>query len=122
PNAVAPAEWAATADKLKALQGQWKDSGHLPRKQGDELWKRFRAACDKFFERRKPMLDARSAEEAENLERKHALIARANAVADGAPNDGGWGKAITEVKNLQAAWKEIGYVPRRDADTVYRTF
>src|SRR6185436_202426 len=39
-------EWIATADKLKALQQQWKQSGHLPRKQGDELWKRFRAACD----------------------------------------------------------------------------
>ena len=47
-------DWAATAEALKALQAQWKDSGHLPRKQGDELWKRFRAACDKFFERRKP--------------------------------------------------------------------
>ena len=52
--------------ELKALQQQWKTSGHLPRKQGDELWKRFRAACDKFFERRKPVLDARTAEEAEN--------------------------------------------------------
>ena len=70
-------DWAATAEKLKALQQQWKQSGHLPRKQGDELWKRFRAACDRFFERRKPELDARHAEEAANLAAKHELIARA---------------------------------------------
>ncbi|HEY6039379.1 MAG TPA: DUF349 domain-containing protein, partial [Kofleriaceae bacterium] len=89
PNAVPAGDWATTADKLKALQGQWKDSGHLPRKQGDELWKKFRAACDKFFERRKPLLDARHAEEGENLARKQQLIARAQQVALKAPDDGG---------------------------------
>ena len=115
-------DWAATADKLKALQGQWKDSGHLPRKQGDELWKRFRTACDKFFERRKPMLDARHAEEGENLARKQELIARAQQVAIKAPADGGWGKAIGQIKDLQHEWKEIGFVPRRDADAVYKAF
>ena len=114
-------EFAATADKLKALQAQWKVSGHLPRKQGDELWKRFRAACDRFFERRKPMLDARHAEEGENLARKQALIARAQAVVDAAPGEG-WGKAIAEVKELQRQWKDIGFVPRRDADAVYAAF
>ncbi len=115
-------EWAGTADKLKALQTQWKTSGHLPRKQGDELWKRFRAACDRFFEARKPLLDARRNEETENLAKKHALIARAAAIAEKAPGDGGWGKSIGDIKDLQAQWKEVGYVPRRDADTVYKAF
>ena len=115
-------DWAATAEQLKVLQLRWKESGHLPRKQGDELWKRFRAACDKFFERRKPELDARHAEEAANLAAKHQLIARAKAVASAAPAEGGWGKSIGELKDLQQQWKEIGYVPRRDADAVYKAF
>ena len=115
-------DWAATAEKLKALQARWKDSGHLPRKQGDELWKRFRAACDRFFERRKPQLDARHAEEGENFAKKQALIARAQTIADGAPGDGGWGKAIGAIKDLQREWKDIGHVPRRDADAVYKAF
>jgi len=115
-------DWAATAEKLKQLQAQWKQSGHLPRKQGDELWKRFRAACDKFFERRKPQLDARHDEEAANLAKKQALIAKAQAVANKAPDDGGWGKAIGTIKDLQREWKEIGFVPRRDADAVYKAF
>jgi hypothetical protein len=115
-------DWAATADKLKGLQAQWKDSGHLPRKQGDELWKRFRAACDKFFERRKPMLDARHAEETENLAKKQALIARAQTIANNAPGEAGWGKAIGQIKDLQREWQDIGYVPRRDADAVYKAF
>jgi len=115
-------DWAATADKLKALQQQWKQSGHLPRKQGDELWTRFRAACDRFFERRKPELDARHAEEAANLATKQQLIARAKAVTSAAPAEGGWGKSIAEIKELQCQWKDVGYVPRREADAVYKAF
>ncbi|HSD88872.1 MAG TPA: DUF349 domain-containing protein, partial [Kofleriaceae bacterium] len=115
-------DWQATANKLKELQARWKESGHLPRKQGDELWKRFRAACDRFFERRKPELDARHAEEANNLAIKQGLIAKAQAVANGAPGEGGWGKAIAEIKKLQQQWKEVGFVPRRDADAVYKAF
>ena len=115
-------DWTATAAALKILQARWKDSGHLPRKQGDELWKKFRATCDKFFERRKPMLEARANEEGQNLARKHELIARAHTIAAKAPGDGGWGKAIGQIKDLQAEWKEIGYVPRREADAVWAAF
>ncbi len=114
-------DFAATANQLKALQARWKESGHLPRKQGDELWKRFRAACDRFFERRKPLLDAQRAEEGENLRKKQALIARAQEIAAKA-GEGTWGKAIGEIKDLQREWKDIGYVPRRDADAVYQAF
>jgi hypothetical protein len=115
-------DWAATADKLKALQQQWKQSGYLPRKQGDELWTRFRAACDRFFERRKPELEARHAEELANLAARQQLIARAQAVVAAAPAERGWGQSIAEIKELQREWKDIGFVPRRDADAVYKAF
>ncbi|CAN5701731.1 hypothetical protein BH11MYX2_BH11MYX2_06570 [soil metagenome] len=114
-------DYAATAAKLKELQGQWKDSGHLPRKQGDELWARFRAACDTFFERRKPMLDAKRNEEMDNLARKRSLITRAQEIAAKA-GEGTWGKAIGEIKDLQAQWKEVGFVPRRDVDAIWKEF
>jgi hypothetical protein len=115
-------DWVATSDKLKALQARWKESGHLPRKQGDELWKRFRAACDRFFDRRKPHVEAQRAEEVQNLEAKRALVARARSLVDEAAASGEWGRAIGEIKDLQRRWKDVGYVPRRDADAVYRAF
>jgi hypothetical protein len=115
-------DWAATADQLKALQHHWKQSGYLPRKQGDELWRRFRAACDRFFERRKPELEARHSEELANLTAKQQLVARAQAVVAAAPAERGWGQSIAEIKELQREWKDIGYVPRRDADAVYKVF
>jgi hypothetical protein len=122
-EAVADSEdFTETAAKLKDLQARWKQSGHLPRKQGDELWKRFRAACDRFFERRRPILEARDAEEAANLAAKLALIARARDLVAAAPGEGGWGRAIGAIRDLQAEWKDIGYVPRRDADRIYREF
>ncbi|MFN0247663.1 MAG: DUF349 domain-containing protein [Kofleriaceae bacterium] len=118
---VESTDFAATAAKLKELQAAWKTSGHLPRRQGDELWKRFRTACDKFFERRKPLLDAKHAEEGANLAKKQALVTRAHEIAAKA-GEGTWGKAIGEIKDLQAEWKEIGFVPRRDADAIYKSF
>ena len=57
-------------------------------------------------------------EEAQNLAKKQALIARAKQIADRRAGEGDWGKAIGEIKDLQREWKEIGYVPRRDADAV----
>jgi Domain of Unknown Function (DUF349) len=115
-------EWDATANRLKAMQAEWKQLGPVPRKQGDALWKKFRGACDRFFERRKPVLDARTAELVENLEHKERLCAKVEALVEAAPGDGGWGAAIKAVKAAQRDWKDIGFVPRRDADAIYARF
>ncbi|MEZ4366528.1 MAG: DUF349 domain-containing protein [Kofleriaceae bacterium] len=112
-------DWAATAAELKRLQAEWKTSGALPRKQADALWHRFRTACDAFFERRQPQLDAQFAEQEDNLAKKDAIVARIEALT-AAGGEGGWGRAIAEVKQLQRQWKDIGFVPRRDADASYQ--
>ncbi|MCE9574338.1 MAG: DUF349 domain-containing protein, partial [Deltaproteobacteria bacterium] len=115
-------DWEATALRLKALQAQWKTLGPVQRRQGDELWQQFRKACDAFFERRKPMLDARHAEQDDNLARKQALCARVEALVAAAPGEGGWGAAIAQVKAAQFEWRDIGFVPRKDADGIYARF
>jgi Domain of Unknown Function (DUF349) len=116
-------DWQATAAKLKELQNEWKTTGHLPRKQGDELWKRFRAACDKFFERRKPLLEEARNQEQQNLQAKRALIAKVQSVVNAAGKEGSdWGKAIRDVKEAQRQWKEVGFVPRAESDAIYREF
>lgn len=119
---AASEEWGPTADKLKALQAEWKKSGYLPRAQADELWNRFRTACDGFFARRKQQGDEKRAQELVNLERKKALIARVRQVVDAAPGEGGWGRSIAKVRDAQAEWKTIGYVPKKDADSIWAEF
>jgi hypothetical protein len=115
-------DWEATAAALKELQAKWKTAGPVPRKQGDELWKRFRAACDKFFERRKPLLDAQHAELEVNLAAKQRLIERAHAIVAKAPGERGWGADIGAIKDLQAEWKEIGHVPRAEVERLWQQF
>ncbi len=115
-------DWEATAAALKELQAKWKTAGPVPRKQGDELWQRFRAACDKFFERRKPLLDAQHAELEANLATKERLIELALAVVAKAPGERGWGADIGAIKDLQQEWKEIGHVPRAAVEGLWQRF
>ncbi len=111
-------DWKATADALQALQGEWKAIGPVPREQAQELWQRFRAACDAFFTRRKADLDSRKGVWSANLQKKQALIERVEALKAGEQ----WDQAVAEVKRLQAQWREIGPVKPSVSDQVWKRF
>ena len=104
-------EWKKTSEALIELQRQWKEIGAVPRKKSEQLWKRFRAACDAFF-------DEKSKHSGENnfyhnLEEKKALIAEIEAYE---PQGG---EADTEAMNAFAArWKEIGFVPFKEKEKI----
>ena len=111
-------EWRDTANKLKALQAEWKAIGPVPRKVSDQIWKRFRAACDQFFNRRKEHFSFLDKEREENLSRKTALCEEAEALAESTD----WETTTNKLKRLQARWKEVGPVPRKVSDEVWRRF
>lgn len=111
-------DWKESAELIKALQEEWKAVGPVPKDKADELWKRFRGACDKFFDRRKAHFEAGDAERAANLARQEALVAAAEALA--ASSD--WKRTGDELKRLQAEWKTIGPVPRDKADDAWKRF
>lgn len=111
-------EWVKTAEELKALQAAWKAAGVLPHKESDALWQRFRAACDAFFSRRKQDLAGKKEAWAKNLERKEALCARAEELAQSSDWDG----AAAELKKLQAEWKTAGPVPKKKSDEIWNRF
>ena len=75
-------DWIATADALKALQAEWKTVGPAPRRDEQAVWERFRAACNAFFTRRQDDLKRRKDEWTVNLEKKEALIVRADALVE----------------------------------------
>ncbi|MCL4281129.1 MAG: DUF349 domain-containing protein [Flavobacteriales bacterium] len=66
--------WRQTADKLKALQQQWKEAGHAGQRDEHKLWTRFRAACDAFFQARSASFEQQDAEQAQHVQAKEALI------------------------------------------------
>ena len=83
-----------------------------------ELWSRFRAACDRFFTRRKQDLAERKHQWSDNLKRKEAICARAEELAT-SPD---WKQASAELKRLQAEWKTIGPVKRTKSEALWRRF
>lgn len=111
-------DWVKTAERLQAIQTEWQAIGSVPRQQAGSLWERFRAACGKFFERRKADRARRSSERKGNLEKKEALVAQAEALAGSTD----WDKAQAEVRRLQAEWKTIGPVRKDRSDAVWQRF
>ena len=110
-------EWRKTSDKLIDLQKQWKTIGAVPRKYSEQLWKRFTAACDKFFEAKNEATAGQRAEEKANLEAKRGIIEQLKALVEDTAN-----ATLDRVKELQAEWNEIGHVPFRDKDRLYREY
>jgi hypothetical protein len=111
-------DWVKTATALQALQAEWKTVGPVSRGSEKAIWERFRAACDQFFSRRHDDLKKRKDEWSENLARKEALCARAEALASGTD----WEAAAAECKKLQVEWKQIGPVRRSKSDAVWQRF
>lgn len=127
--AGSPADIAArkaAAERVKAIQAEWKEVGPVPRERDDEVWSRYRALCDRFFQTRRAEFDARHAEQVDNLNRKLALIVEAEDLAaqvEAAQRGEGPARPAPEVlrqlKGLQDGWKHIGHVPRERADEMW---
>ena len=111
-------DWKETAELIKALQEEWKAVGPVAKEKGDEVWKRFRGACDKFFDRRKAHFEASDQERAANLSKQETLIATVEKLADSTD----WKRTADEIKALQADWKSIGAVPRDKAEETWKRF
>jgi hypothetical protein len=111
-------DWARTAERLRAMQGEWRATGPVARAKSDELWTRFRAAGGRFFARQKEDRTRRRAERAKNLERKQALCAEAEALADATD----WDRAATEIKRLQSEWRATGSVAKDKAEALSLRF
>ena len=111
-------EWRSTSDKLIALQKEWKKVGPVPRKQGDQLWEEFLAACNHFFEARNAAGAGQRGEEYANLEKKQQVIARIEALLE-APQEEGLQE---ELQKLTEEDNGIGHVPYKEKDNVYEAY
>ncbi|HEX2644876.1 MAG TPA: DUF349 domain-containing protein [Thermoanaerobaculia bacterium] len=110
--------WKATGEALKALQEEWKAVGPAPKEQSDAVWKRFRAAQSRFFDRRKEHFGRLAQEQQENLKRKEELAVRAEELAESSD----WKATAEALKTLQEEWKSVGPAPRDQADAVWKRF
>jgi hypothetical protein len=111
-------EWEAVSEKLIEIQKVWKTIGFAPKKDNTKIYERFRAACDRFFEKKRSFYSQAKGEMDANLQAKIALCERAEALADSTE----WKKATDELIALQKEWKTIGPVPRKQSDIVWKRF
>ena len=107
-------EWKSTADKLIALQKEWKTIGMVPKKLGDQLWDEFLGACNKFFEARKAAGAGQHSEEYANLEKKREVVEKLKAITEEAGED-----IQKEVQKLVDEYQSIGHVPFKEKDKLY---
>ncbi len=108
-------EWKKTTDELIALQARWKQIGAVSRRHSDAIWKRFRAACDKFFERKGTHFASVDGEHEENLQKKLALLAE---MAEADVKAGGY----EVIREFQRRWGEIGFVPIKQKDAIQKKY
>lgn len=111
-------DWRNTTNELIRLQGEWKKIGPVPKKNSDKIWKRFRTACDIFFNARQAYFSNIQASESENLNKKMNLLTRLQEHQFGEDKSAN----LEVLKNFQREWTEIGHVPMKDKDRLHNEF
>ena len=111
-------EWKSATEQMKKLQEEWKTIGPVPKRHADKIWKRFRAACDMFFNRKNEHFSGRRSEEEANLAAKKALLEEIRAFQVG-PNRN---ENMEAIKAFQKRWIEIGYVPMKHKDAINKEY
>lgn len=111
-------DWKKTADEFINIQKAWKEIGPVPRKYSDVIWKRFRAACDYFFENKAKHFSSIDGEQAENLKKKKELLEEVKQFA----LSGDDGADLDKLKEFQRRFTDIGHVPFKDKDAIQNEF
>lgn len=111
-------DWRQTSDFLIALQKEWKEVGPVSHRNSDAIWKRFRKACDTFFDNKQNQHQGELTVQTENLAKKRAIIEELKAYQ--APENEE--EHLKELKEIVARWNAIGLVPSSDKGAVNKEF
>lgn len=111
-------KWQENTDKIKSIQEEWKTIGFAPKSKNDEVWERFKAACDQFFENKREFFNQLKSENDENKAKKEALIEQLEALKD----SDDWKGATEKIIRLQKQWKQIGSAHQRDEQRLWSAF
>lgn len=110
--------WNSLSKEIETIQAEWRKIGYATRKENQKIYDRFRAACDKFYERKREFYNSFKDNLEDNLAKKVEICEAAEALK--LSED--WKKATDQFIELQKKWKEIGAVPRKKSDAVWKRF
>lgn len=110
--------WDEAGKSILAIQDEWRLIGFAPRKVNQQVYDRYRKACDAFFDAKNKFYRESKQVLNENLNKKKQLCERAEALKDSTD----WKQAGAEFVKLQKEWKQIGPVPKKISDEVWKRF
>ncbi len=111
-------EWNTFSKEIEDIQKEWRTIGFASKKENQKIYDRFRAACDKFFGRKREFYNEYKDSINTNLEKKIALCEAAEALKTSTE----WKKTTDQFISLQKQWKEIGAVPRKKSEQLWKRF
>lgn len=100
-------DFKATTPLMKKIQTDWKKIGHVPRKDSDKIWKRFKAACNHYFDRLHSNRSEENKEETEAFDQKKELLDKLKKTEF----TGDRKEDLPTIKKFIEEWKNIGRVP-----------
>lgn len=112
------ADWEKRSKEIIDIQNEWKTIGFAPQKMNVKIFERFSAACDDFFGRKAEYFKALKVTFSENIEKKKALVEKAQALADSTD----WKATSDKLIALQKEWKTVGMVPKKLGDQLWQEF
>jgi len=110
--------WVDKTNQVLEIQKTWKTIGYAPKKDNNAIYSRFRTACDVFFRNKAKFYAAAYEDQKDNLKLKLEIAEKAESLSKSQE----WKETTNELIQLQKRWKEIGPVPRRDSDKLWKRF
>ena len=111
-------QWNAFSKEIEDIQQEWKAIGYASRKDNQKIYDRFRAACDSFYARKRDFYMEYKEGMNANLEKKIAICEQAEQLKTSTD----WKKTSDQLISLQKQWKEIGAVPRKKSELLWKRF
>lgn len=97
-------DWEEATNTMKKIQSDWKKIGHVPRKFSDDIWKKFKAACNHYFDRYHQQKNAISKEQQAIVDAKKEFLEKLKETKKATKDS--LTKAIND-------WNDLGRLPRK---------
>lgn len=105
-------DWNNSVKVIKKIQNDWKNIGHVPRKNSDKIWKEFKDTCNQFFDRYKNRQNEYNEEFEQNLVEKTELLKEFKEILIPENKE----EALSLLTNFNAKWNKIGKLPNNKAE------
>ena len=111
-------EWNAKTKELLAIQKEWEAIGAMPKDQAKAVNKKFWGDFKSFFHNKSAFFKTLDSQREDNLKKKQELVEKAITLQ----NNEDWDETANAYKALQREWKEIGPVPGKEREKIYKKF